>query len=68
VHTIFSLIRIFRVDEADPLIWQLSFIDREIQQILEGRDRAVTRNMNPFRLAAEGGVRAAATRALHDEA
>ena len=31
VHTIFSLIRIFKVDEADPLIWQLSFVEREIQ-------------------------------------
>lgn len=30
VHTIFALIRIFKVDEADPLIWQLSYIDREI--------------------------------------
>ena len=31
VHTIFALVRIFKVDELDPLIWQLSFIDREIQ-------------------------------------
>ena len=39
VHTIFALQKIFRVSENDPLIWQLSFIDREISQILEGRDR-----------------------------
>lgn len=60
--------RIFKVDEFDPLIWQLSFIDREIQQILEGRDNALTREMTNYRVQAFGGVRAAAQRALHDEA
>jgi len=65
VHTIFSLLRIFKVDEADPLVWQLSFIDHEIQKILEGRDRAITRHMNPYEVRALGGVRAAAQRALH---
>ena len=39
VHTIFALIRIFKVDEADPLIWQLGFVEREINQILDGRDK-----------------------------
>lgn len=62
------MIRIFKVDEADELIWQLSFNDREIQKILEGRDRQLTRNMNPYRLQAFGGVRAAANAALHAEA
>lgn len=65
MHTIFSLLRIFKVDEADPLVWQLSFIDHEIQKILEGRDRAITRHMNPYEVRALGGVRAAAQRALH---
>ena len=30
-HTIFALLKVFNVDEADPLFWQLSFTDREIQ-------------------------------------
>lgn len=67
VHTIFSLLRIFKVKEGDPMIWQLSFIDREISQILEGRDRAITRNMNPYRIMAEGGERRAVHRAIMGE-
>ena len=67
VHTIFSLIRIFKVDELDPLIWQLSFLEREIEQILEGRDRAITRTMNPYQVIMNGGFRAAATRAIQEE-
>ena len=68
VHTIYALIRIFKMDEADPLIWQLSYIDREIQQILEGRDRNLTRNMNRYQIYGEGGVQLAAQRALYEEA
>ena len=30
VHTIFTLVKIFNVDEADEILWQLSFVDREI--------------------------------------
>lgn len=68
VHTIFALVRIFKVDELDPLVWQLSFIDREIQQILEGRDKALIRGLNPYRVNALGGERTAAQRILHMEA
>ena len=56
------------MDEADPLIWQLSFVEREIQQILEGRDKALTRRMNPWEVRINGGVRTAAQRGLHQEA
>ncbi|CAI2376581.1 unnamed protein product [Moneuplotes crassus] len=31
IHTIFTLLRIFRIQEGDPLLYQLSFIDDEIK-------------------------------------
>ena len=31
IHTIFTLLRIFRIQEGDPLLYQLSFIDDEIR-------------------------------------
>jgi hypothetical protein len=68
VHTIFCLIRIFKIDEADELIWQLAFTEREIQKILESRERNMTRHMNPWSIRAAGGTRAAAQRALAQEA
>jgi hypothetical protein len=34
---------------------------------LEGRDRAITRNLNPYLVYAQGGIRAAAARAIQDE-
>ena len=30
VHTIFSLLKIFKISEDDPLIWQLGYLDAEI--------------------------------------
>ena len=34
----------FRLDEADPVIWQLSFTDSEITKMLETREREMLRN------------------------
>ena len=48
-------------------MWQLSFIDREVDQILDGRDRAIIRTMNPYRVIMAGGVRQAATRMIQEE-
>jgi hypothetical protein len=28
------MLKIFRIDEADPLLWQLAFTDTEIDKIL----------------------------------
>ena len=38
VHTIYAMLKIFRIDEGDPLLWQLAFTDSEIEKILEWRE------------------------------
>ena len=38
VHTIYSMLKIFRIEEGDPLLWQLAFTDTEIEKILEQRE------------------------------
>ena len=49
VHTIYALLKIFRIPEGDPLIWQLSFTDTEISKILEKREAAMLRNRQGYR-------------------
>ena len=46
VHTIYALIKIFRIEEGNPLLWQLSFTDAELEKILERREKALLRNRN----------------------
>ena len=48
VHTIYALMKIFRIQEGDPLIWQLSFTDAELEKILERRERDLMRNRNAY--------------------
>ena len=48
VHTIFTLLKIFKISSTDPMLWQLSFLDSEIQSILEKRDHAITKQMNRY--------------------
>ena len=48
VHTIYALLKIFRIQEGDPLIWQLSFTDTELEKILEKRERNLLRNRNAY--------------------
>ena len=43
VHTIFALVKIFRIDELSPLVWQLSFIDSEISKIIQNRHNYMNR-------------------------
>lgn len=38
-HILFVLIKILRVPQENPLLWQLSLVDSEVQQILQGRFR-----------------------------
>ena len=40
VHTAFVLLRIFRLDPSNPLVWQTSLIDAELERIIETRARA----------------------------
>jgi hypothetical protein len=44
VHTIYALLKIFRIDEADPLIYQLSFTDTEIEKIIDSREKQLLKN------------------------
>ncbi|TNV83538.1 hypothetical protein FGO68_gene6905 [Halteria grandinella] len=37
VHTIFAMLKIYRIGENDPMVWQLSFIDAEISKIIQNR-------------------------------
>mmetsp|Transcript_853 Transcript_853/g.2927 ORF Transcript_853/g.2927 Transcript_853/m.2927 type:complete len:816 (-) Transcript_853:2712-5159(-) len=40
IHILYVFCKIFRVPDTNPLIWQLSLIDHEINQILQGRASA----------------------------
>ena len=44
VHTIYTLLKIFRIDQADPMLWQLSYTDDEINKMLDKREREQRRN------------------------
>ena len=44
VHTIYTMLKIFKIDEADPLLWQLAFTDTEIDKILQRREDLMLRN------------------------
>ena len=68
VHTIFTLLKIFKISPTDPLLWQISFLDREIQSILEKRDQAITKRMNRYSVYAQGGPRQAAEKELKEQA
>jgi E3 ubiquitin-protein ligase ZSWIM2 len=39
VHTIYALSKVFKIKDKDPLIWQISFLDSEIDKILQNRSR-----------------------------
>jgi len=36
------------MDEADPVIWQLSYTDSEISKMLEVREREMLRNREEY--------------------
>lgn len=44
MHTIYTMLKIFKIDEADPLLWQLAFTDTEIDKILERREELMLKN------------------------
>lgn len=46
VHTIFSLLRIFKIPEDEPLLWQLSYSDDEINKIIQNRERSMFRRQS----------------------
>jgi len=37
VHLLFALMKIFRLEVSNPLIWQLSYVDREVDTIIQNR-------------------------------
>jgi E3 ubiquitin-protein ligase ZSWIM2 len=50
VHTIYAMMKILKIDEADPLLWQLSFTDTEVDKILQRREAETLRNRNAAHL------------------
>ena len=49
VHTIYALLKIFKIEEGESLLWQLSFTDSEVAKILERRERQLLRNRAAYR-------------------
>jgi len=41
VHVLFIMLRVFRVPQDNPLVWQKSLVPSEVDQILSGRHRPV---------------------------
>ncbi len=37
MHLLFVLVKVLRVPSENPLIWQASLLDNEVEQILRGR-------------------------------
>eukprot|EP00761_Pharyngomonas_kirbyi_P010489 gb/GECH01010509.1/.p1 GENE.gb/GECH01010509.1/~~gb/GECH01010509.1/.p1 ORF type:complete len:628 (+),score=78.77 gb/GECH01010509.1/:1-1884(+) len=37
IHILYVMIKVFRIPPQNPVVWQLSLIDREISEILNGR-------------------------------
>ena len=50
VHILFVMTKVLRLDLRDPIIWQRSLVDREVNQILTRRRRIVSRS-TPRRVA-----------------
>ena len=46
MHTIYAMLKILKIDEADPLLWQLSFTDTEVDKILQRREAQLLKNQN----------------------
>jgi len=44
IHTLFCLVKIYRLDPCDPLIYQLSFIDSEVQKLISMRHGVIQNN------------------------
>jgi hypothetical protein len=68
MHSVFALLKIFRVNPQDPMMWQDSYLDQEVTKILDNRDRAITHDMNRYQVYAHGGVRQAAKKAMQEQA
>ena len=56
VHTIYAMIKIYKIEDTDPLSWQLAFTDPEIDKILQKREASTLRNRNPNDLWQETGL------------
>lgn len=68
LHSVFALLKIFRVKPQDPMMWQDSYLDTEIAKILDQRDKAIIHDMNRYQVYAHGGVRQAAHKMLQEQA
>ena len=62
------MLKIYRVEKNDPLLWQESFSDVDVANLLERRDLAITHDLNRFDVYRQGGIRKAAKNLLNEEA
>ena len=44
LHVAFVLLRVFRLPPTDPITWQASLIDRELESLVDARARALARH------------------------
>ena len=50
------MIKIYKIEDTDPLSWQLAFTDPEIDKILQTREASTLRNRNPNDLWQDVGL------------
>jgi hypothetical protein len=55
VHVLFVMLRIMRLEPDNPLVWQRSLVDAEVDRLLEERELARLRALDNARLPAGGG-------------
>ncbi|KAK9823377.1 hypothetical protein WJX72_002332 [[Myrmecia] bisecta] len=64
IHVLFVMLRVLRLPPSNPLCWQLSLIDRELEEVLHWGSRLASR---PETAAAPGSQTAVARRPLEEE-
>eukprot|EP01051_Picozoa_sp_SAG22_P014515 SAG22_NODE_1771_length_3616_cov_7.362834_2_plen_727_part_01 len=55
-HVLFVLVRVFRMQIANPLVWQLGLTEREITELLRGRPAAMLTRPPPRQSAAQAAA------------
>ena len=49
VHILFVMVRIMRLEKDNPLVWQKSLVDAEVDRLLDERERARLRALEEAR-------------------
>ena len=53
-HTLFVLLKVFRVPRENPLVWQLGLVESEIADLMKGKLRSVMGGVGPRAVRAGG--------------